>query len=339
MNKLKLIEVAVIIFLMSYINSTANDSIYSKDPILVLQGNAGDQPGEFGMDINFGVSDFIVDINNDIWILDWGNFRIQKFSEDGEYIASYPNDENKYPMELRCEYIETDLKGNIYLDLLTSAQLIVINNNGHFLRTIDLPTRKGIIYDFAVTGSGDVLIPKAGDIVALDEYGEINYAVENVNIIYGENSTPFSPHLFHFNFKTKVANVYPQGLKKSVTEDLTYKINFAEFQHDTTSISSKGIMLIDKYQNFFVSLSLGNTIFRTQSISYNSKDGKQLAVLNMPNVDINTRIYSMLSALDKNGNFYLMQHFLPEDVNPQGPPDFLKSNKPCLYIWKWKRNK
>jgi len=40
MNILKSIEIAVIFFLIAHINSAANDSIYSNDPILALQGNA-----------------------------------------------------------------------------------------------------------------------------------------------------------------------------------------------------------------------------------------------------------------------------------------------------------
>ena len=319
---------------------TSTEPQFSK-PKLVLQGNAGDQPGEFGYYNrgDFYIADFEVDIHGNIWIMDIGNQRVQKFNEKGDYVLSFPNEKNKAPIDFRCRYSETDLKGNIYAGI-RNAKLIVIQNDGTFLKTIKLPgVKENVGFDFAVNHKSHILYRGnvGHDLISLDIEGKVNYAMKNGPSISGRHTTPYSPYLNNYNSMTKEATIYPKGLRKSVKEGLTVKLPFKDLKFDTNVKYGGELLLIDNNQHVFIESNVNSR----EQITYHNEEGELLTTLTRPTNKIKAESHPFNSyALDKEGNFYLLQHFKPDEesiISVAGSLDRVYSDSPCLYVWKWER--
>ncbi|MFC1564936.1 NHL repeat-containing protein [candidate division KSB1 bacterium] len=80
--------------------------------------------------------DVAVDSKGDIYILDSGNFRVQKFTSDGEFILSFGN-KGQGPGELSAPFgMDTDENDNIYIADYTNQVIHVFDMNGNFVRGI-----------------------------------------------------------------------------------------------------------------------------------------------------------------------------------------------------------
>jgi len=88
--------------------------------------------------IFFMPTDISFDSQGNIYVLDSGNHRIQKFSPDGEYLATIGQQgqgpgEFQYPQSLAL-----DSEGNLYISDMGNRKIHVLKPGGGELHTLDL---------------------------------------------------------------------------------------------------------------------------------------------------------------------------------------------------------
>jgi len=82
--------------------------------------------------------DVEVDREGNIYVLDKGNFRIQKFDKKGKFLLSFGR-KGQGPGELlNCFDIELDTKGNVLVFDLDNSRISKFNSNGQLLTTLKL---------------------------------------------------------------------------------------------------------------------------------------------------------------------------------------------------------
>ncbi|MFC1492773.1 hypothetical protein ACFL6O_02340 [candidate division KSB1 bacterium] len=108
----------------------------------------------------FKPADITVDIDGCIYVLDAGNFRVQKYSHDWNYLDSFGR-KGQGPGEFsRTIWLDTDSKKNIYIANIYN--LIVLNSEGkeiHRRRSF-----KNRFDDLTILNSGDIAVNNLGDI-------------------------------------------------------------------------------------------------------------------------------------------------------------------------------
>ena len=310
------------------------DSIVFSPPKLVLEANAGDLPGDFGIWSNAGLGwpkDFIVDPLGAIWIMDIMNRRVQKFGDKGNFLLQFPNEDNSSPVKLSCHYIECDKAGNIFLGPVGIGIIVVIDNEGKLIRSYKVPGMEYTTFDFAVNSDGELIYKKGEDMVALNSEGKVLYAVKVENIIFleGKHVSPYSAFIPINKYDKKQIEIFNgsfQEKKKIGTINMSYLEN-------QEHLGKKNFILhADKDGNLFA-VNNGN-------VSFLSPDGTYLQFLNKPYEQPEENIIATSYCSDKEGNFYCMAVQIPENaIIEEGKPKPLKSTTPCLRIWKWERIK
>ena len=124
-------------------------------------GKRGTGPGEFNLprDLAFGK-------NNDLYVVDAGNFRIQVFDYNGNYLRSFGKIGKKPGNLGRPKEIDTDADGNVYVVDSAFANLQIFNPDGQVLLFIGARADD--------PGPAHFLLPQG---VAVDEDGRI-YVVD-----------------------------------------------------------------------------------------------------------------------------------------------------------------
>lgn len=115
---------------------TCSSSMWAAEPaapspkFLLAWGKKGNQPGEFhspiGLTINQADELFVTDVNN---------ARVQKFSSDGKFLASFdlPHDS---PPRISCQAagIAIDGKGHLYISMMMKHKIGVFTDAGKLIR-------------------------------------------------------------------------------------------------------------------------------------------------------------------------------------------------------------
>jgi hypothetical protein len=328
------------------------DSVIFNQPKIILEAVAGDGPGQFGImfqqeGLPVLPNDFVIDSKGALWIMDVLNRRVQKFDEKGNFILQFPDESNKSPIEVDCDYVKCDLEGNIVLGpTIKSGNFIILDNNGKFLRNFQIPgVMKFTIFNFAINSSNEILYPagrgRDRDLVAIDITGKILYAIKGGQFLSGENVTPYSKYMIkNIYFPVQKSNIYYGDIKGQPKSIINID---SEFSSQGPKGTSKSKLKINKY--VFLADSEGNLFVKTLvsvspskfAYSYHAPDGRYIQTLQNP-PELNEKVIQYRNTIDKEGNLYLMRIYEPQGIEIiYNEP--IKGGTPCLRIWKWERIK
>ena len=163
----------VLIFSMSCSKSDQTYTIEIKDGVNYVHNNAplwGDEPrislefvrqiGELDTDDEnlqfYRPRDIAFDNEDNMYILDSGNYRIQKFNKEGNYILTIGR-KGQGPSEFMSPTkICIDEKNNIYVRDTSKRYIVVLNPEGKQIRQIEFA---GLVIDnFAILSTGDFVV-------------------------------------------------------------------------------------------------------------------------------------------------------------------------------------
>jgi hypothetical protein len=340
----------IFIFVFASFSAHAQDTkVFEKDPVLILSAHAGKEPGQFGIMPPSGgdgfPSDFVVDKNKNIWIMDYINRRVQKFDQKGQFLLEFPNDQNSAPVELLCLYIETDLQGNILIGPNREGYIVVIDNNGKLVNYFQLPEVEKADIDFSVNNENEIVFSntKTQKNFLLDMEGTVKEEKAADEIIFGSETSPYSPYRPKITKGSK-KNTYNWQIAKNTLEDQdAIDVEDEDSFLDQSELSSFGTtertkrpLKVDKYENYFIQNPIKSDNYQ-EIITYNDSEGKLVAELKQTPSELNGEAFPYTSyTIDKKGNFYRLEVSYPTDT------DYIDGNQyiggsVCLKVWKWER--
>ncbi len=105
-------------------------------------------------------SDIAFDGQGNVYVLDSGNHRVQKFSPDGAFVKTFGS-KGQGPGEFYFPgSLDIDSQGNIYVEDTENQRIQILNPDGHLKKTVSFPkTRPGTMKIF---NSGQILM-RAGN--------------------------------------------------------------------------------------------------------------------------------------------------------------------------------
>ena len=344
--------------LVFFQSTDANQNEVYGEPQLVVEAYAGDQSGKIGIvterDIMWPI-DFAIDPDGAIWIMDIANRKVHKFNQQGEFVLSFPNLDHQSPLELRTTYIESDVNGNIYIGPIRGS-LIVIDKHGTFLKQITLPGVPVYVdFDFAVDNKGHILYRKNKDLVAVDQNGEVQYAISDFYAV-GEHSSPYSKYRLGYKQGAyKVFDTLTKKIRNNVINNTVFGRNSvrdssgiekrkqARRQARTSGNSMPAkingqkniVFLVNNERNVFVKQRLGKGIAR-EIIFYRKPNGLLIQKLNMPTYG--TEKLHTQYTIDKDGNLYLLESYIPQNTTIEGGK-LITGGTPAMRVWKWAKQR
>jgi len=97
-------------------------------------GSRGTEPGQFNCILDRGtICGLALDPAGNLLVIDKGNFRIQKFSPDGLFLASWGSQGSGNGQFVRPIYAAVDAQGNVFVSDDRSARIQKFDSNGEFL--------------------------------------------------------------------------------------------------------------------------------------------------------------------------------------------------------------
>lgn len=152
-----------------------------------------------------GISSVCLDSENNIYILDWKMWRVQKFDGQGTFLKSFSIQEGQGPQELTFPGVmAVSPQGKIFIYDFMAWKILILNHDGHFINSFNL--------DF-----NGIDIDCAGD-ESLIVSGDKNSKLFHIFDVQGRLIRSFGEHfevpenLKRYNFQTVK---YPQIFKVS----------------------------------------------------------------------------------------------------------------------------
>jgi hypothetical protein len=343
-------QILVILLLGINTSSSKERTVFEKEPILILSGIAGNQPGEFGIN-NVGgdnwPTDFVIDNDNNIWIMDPLNNRVQKFNQNGDVILQFPDKQNTSPVKFHAEHIKCDLKGNIVISC-SNGNMVVLNDKGNYRHTFKIPdyNDQNVSINFSINYLNELSYINQDDvIVTMNLNGEIlNKKIINASLPLNpvpELSSQYSPYSVYskqdLNTKSKRNYIFNTDLNK---KNADFEIDNSQILTGVNNVEDSGIIKVDASGNYFVlSTFHSSAVDRTNKdgvITYNNNDGRLLQKLKMPSqLSDYQNAFTEYFNIDKEGNLYMMAVVIPEGAKIK---DYkFIGGKPFLYVFKWER--
>jgi DNA-binding beta-propeller fold protein YncE len=124
--------------------------------VVLKFGEKGEKKGQFN-----NSRDIAVDSKNNIFISDGDNYRIQKFSSEGEFITSWGSHGQEKGKFDDPREIAVDKYGNIYVADYLNNRIQIFDEDGQFLRQFILENDMGIIptpYGIAINKFSEIYI-------------------------------------------------------------------------------------------------------------------------------------------------------------------------------------
>ncbi len=197
---------------------------------------------------NFYVpSDIVVDKNGNIYILDTGNHRIQKFDMSGKYLATL-GEKGQGPVEFNMPYsLDIDDENRLIICDQGNLRIQVLNTDGKSIETVNFSHSIGTIRQFS---TGDILMGGAGMFSGLLPGSELEEQPGLVRLFTGrgESKGTFGIPL---NYNDIMLNL--QGNKFHFTIDKYDNVYLAfNYQNRIDKYSPEGELLlkIDRKLNY-----------------------------------------------------------------------------------------
>ena len=89
--------------------------------------------GGFGLNLPWGLA---IDRSDDVYVADWGNDRIQKFSADGQFLASYGTSGRGDGEFHRPSGVAVDADGYIYVADWGNERVQILNPDGGYVQKL-----------------------------------------------------------------------------------------------------------------------------------------------------------------------------------------------------------
>ncbi|HCW09105.1 MAG TPA: hypothetical protein DGG95_17240 [Cytophagales bacterium] len=318
--------------------ATASDStVFYKKPVLVLSGIAGDRPGEFGTvgkGDGMGPMDFLVDPDNNIWVMDVMNRRVQKFDRNGKFLLEYPNKNIKNSIELTSRYIECTHSGDIIIGPISDGEMVILNNNGEYQRTITLPDVRNEEFDFTVNNLNEIIYPRGKDSVVVDMNGKIVHVAKDQLGVGGDSSSPYTTKVV-YDSGNSTQTIINSSLRDIGADSIIIKND--QLDTGVKDYAGKFILFVDPFNNLFVKTMVNQP--NSEVVSYNDVNGRLIKALKKSEVH-NGWGYKTYH-IDKHGNLYAMEVVRPENAIKGKSlgygENLLKGGKTFVYLWRWDR--
>jgi hypothetical protein len=327
----------VSIFLITDLSSAEGNHVFEKEPVLILSGFAGDNPGEFGTESSGGevwTHDFAIDKDNNIWIMDVMNRRVHKLDQTGKFILEFPTDQNPSPVKLVTSNIACDPSGNVVIGPCRDGEMIILDSNGKYLSTIKIPELRRTEIDFSINYLGEIIYKIHDETVVMNLKGETLNRIEAGPLIYGNESSPYSPYAGCYSSQYKVDSqihhICNCDLNKS---DGSFDIADSQISSDLADIRYKNIIFVEASGNFIVR-NLINGKSRDEPITYHDKNENLIIHIKEPSQLKKSQNYRYYS-IDKEGNLYMMvigSATIAKTNNNKRPGE-----KPFVFLFKWER--
>jgi hypothetical protein len=345
-NRIRLLSLAAFSFLLLTIGiniaAAQDNSVFDKKPVLILSGVAGDHPGQFGTvgkGDGIGPMDFAVDTYDNIWIMDVMNQRVQKFDKNGKFLLEYPNEKAAAPVELLSRFFECTPSGDIIIGPMSEGEMVILNNNGEYQRTITLPGIQGMEFDFAVNGLSEIIYPRGNDTIITDLNGKVLRVIEDRLGISGKSSSPYTKKIAYDSGES-TQTITNSSLTKIKTDSKTIKNE--ELDTGIKECIVKFILMADPFDNLFVQTNVKVEPSNRAIISYNDSNGRLIKVLEKTEGQAASKGSGYKTFhIDKDGNLYALEVITPEKAtlgkSLSKGINLLKGGNPFVYLWKWER--
>ena len=139
--------------------------IYSPEGELVQQigGTLGQEPGQFGL-----VTDAVQDSKGNYYIAEYGEYdRIQKFTEDGQFILQWGGHGSAQGQFARPQNMDIDQQDRIWVADACNHRIQVFDTEGNLLKCWgtqgSAPGELGYPYDIVVAPDGSVYVSEFGN--------------------------------------------------------------------------------------------------------------------------------------------------------------------------------
>jgi len=181
-----------------------------------------------GVDDNYLLflpGDFALDKEDNLYVLDRGNFRIQKYDPEGKFVASYGR-QGQGPSEFQGAVVSIDIddNGNMYINDFTPGFIMVMSPEGKELRRIRIDLSSGLIR-FLRDGS---IIQKSfemdseGNVIMLTVYDRDGTFIKNIGIPedYEKSEVTWEMNRFYYTIDNE-DNVYIAYSRRNAIEKYT----------------------------------------------------------------------------------------------------------------------
>lgn len=121
--------------------------------LLTIGGNDLAQPDS----VIGGINDIAFDNDNNIYILDFVNYRVSKFNSEGKFVAHYGKGKGQGPGELQFPTgVCADQKGNIYIADFRQKMIHVYDQSNAVIKAIRTKSNIGPIFGMAISTDQDL---------------------------------------------------------------------------------------------------------------------------------------------------------------------------------------
>ena len=126
-------------------------------------GKRGDKEGEFNLP-----RDIELDDSGNVYVVDGGNFRVQVFNRDGDFIQQIGKLGRQYGDFARPKGIAIDQQGNIYVSDAAHGNYQIFNSNGELLLFVGSRSEKSERASYMLPAGID--IDEDGRVYIIDQY-------------------------------------------------------------------------------------------------------------------------------------------------------------------------
>lgn len=161
----------VTLFIFSIANISYSDGIENinlnsiRDSSIVISGNWGNNPGEFGLerikemgDAPAGPTCFVLDGVGNILVGDRVNNRIQKFDSNGNFVKSFTLVVENNTDTVEVTDIACDSQGRIFVADCKKRRIVVFKSDGQLLKKIPLDYLISQFDELRINGNDQILI-------------------------------------------------------------------------------------------------------------------------------------------------------------------------------------
>ena len=224
-----------------------------KGKIINILGRKGSGPGEFN-------SPVAVCKNDDLFaIYDGGNFRIQFFDKNLNFLSSFTTKSNE-DMQYSFAYptcVGISNQGDMYILDSDNSRILKFNLNGVFLQEIgNYDSGKFMLGNpkqFAISPDGEIFVINNGIIFVFDQYGngllkfKLPFTAKNINVTFNYLTITGSHQVYYANLNKHTIELSKFNLSKKM-----------EIQINDSFIFNKKMYILSKHFIYVFSLNNSN---------------------------------------------------------------------------------